>query len=74
MFEALIVALFVVLFADTVRLAFKATWRLAKAAAAFLFVVALPAMVGCLTVAGGIALLFPLGLVTVALGVLKVCV
>lgn len=72
MFEFIIVALFIWLFADTVRLAFKATWRLAKAAAAFLFVVALPAMIGCLTVAGGIALLFPLGLVTLAFGVLKV--
>ena len=43
MLEFIIVALFIWLFADAVRLAFKTTWRLAKAAAAFLFVVALPA-------------------------------
>lgn len=69
MFEFIIVAQFIWLFADAVRLAFKTTWRLAKAAAAS---VALPAMIGCLTVAGGIALMFPLGLVTLAFGVLKV--
>ena len=72
MFEFIIVALFIWLFADAVRLAFKTTWHLSKAAAAFLFVLALPAMIGCLTVACGIALLFPLGLVTLAFGVLKV--
>ena len=35
-------------------------------------IVALPAMIGCVTVVGGIALLFPVGLVTLAFGVLKV--
>ena len=56
-----------------IRLAFKLTWGVAKVAASILMVVALPALVLCLLFAGGIALIVPLAIVGIAVGILKTC-
>ena len=74
MFEILVVILFVWLFIRVIRLAFKVTWGLAKIVATVLFVIALPVLIGCLMVAGGVILLFPLGLIILAFGILKACI
>lgn len=74
MFELLILIVFVGLFGKAVGLACKVTWGLAKVVAMILFALALPALIGCLLIAGGIALLLPIALVGVACGILKTCV
>ena len=73
MFELLTLVLFGWLFFESVRLACKVTWGLAKIAAVILFVLALPTFIGILLVAGGFLLLVPLVLVGAALGILKAC-
>lgn len=74
MFELFILIAFVCLFVKTIGLAFKVTWGLAKVVAMFLFVLALPTLVGCFLVAGGVLLLIPIALVGTACGILKACV
>ena len=74
MFEFLVVIAFTWLFVHAVGLAFKVTWGLAKVAAVILFTLALPALIGCLLVAGGVVLLVPVALVGAAWGILKTCV
>ena len=44
------------------------------AIAVVLFVLALPTLIGCFLVVGGIALLIPVVLVAIAWGILKACV
>lgn len=73
MFELLVLIAFVWLFAKTIGLAFKVTWGLAKVVAVILFTLALPALIGCFLVAGGVALLVPVTLVGAACGILKTC-
>lgn len=74
MFELLILIAFVWLFVKTIGLAFKVTWGLAKIVAMLLFVLALPTLVGCFLVAGGVLLLIPVALVGTACGILNSCV
>lgn len=74
MFELLVLILFVWLFVKAIGLTFKVTWGLAKVVAVILFAVALPALIGCFLVAGGVALLVPVALVGAACGILKACV
>lgn len=74
MFEFLILIAFVWLFVKAIGLAFRVTWGLAKVLAVFLFVLALPVLMGCILLAGGIVLLIPLALVGIAWGILKACV
>ena len=74
MFELLILVAFVWLFVKTIGLAFKVTWGLAKIVAMLLFVLALPTLVGCFLVAGGVLLLIPVALVGTACGILNSCV
>lgn len=74
MFELFVIAAFVWLFAKGIGLAFRVTWGLAKVVAVILFTLALPALFGCFLVAGGLALLVPVGLVAAAWGILKACV
>ena len=74
MFEFLILIAFVWLFAKSIGLAFRVTWGLAKVLAVFLFVMALPVLIGCILLAGGVVLLIPLALVGIAWGILKACV
>lgn len=73
MFELLILIAFAWLFIKAIGLAFKVTWGLAKVVAVILFVLALPSLIGCFLIAGGIALLIPLALVGAACGILKAC-
>lgn len=73
MFELLMLILFVWLFVKAISLAFRVSWGIAKVFAVILFVLAVPALIGGLLVAGGIALLLPLALIGIAWGILKNC-
>lgn len=73
MFELLMLILFVWLFVKAISLAFRVSWGIAKVFAVILFVLAVPALIGGLLVAGGIALLLPLALIGIAWGILKTC-
>lgn len=74
MFELLVVAAFLWLFIKGLGLAFRVTWSLTKAVAIVLFVLAMPALLGCLLLAGGVLLLIPVALVGIAFGILKAAV
>lgn len=39
-----------------------------------MFEIALPSLIGCLMIAGGIALLSPLAMIALAFGILKACI
>ena len=66
--------LFVWLFVKAIGLAVRVTWGLAKVSAVILFTLALPALIGCFLLAGGVVLLIPVALVGAAFGILKSCV
>ena len=74
MFELLVVAAFLWLFIKGLGLAFRVTWGLTKAVAIVLFVLAMPALLGGLLLAGGVLLLIPVALVCVGFGILKAAV
>ncbi len=74
MFELLVLILFVWLFTKAIGLAFRVTWGLAKVMAVILFILAVPTLIGCLLLAGGLALLIPVALIGAAWGILKTCV
>ncbi len=73
MFELLTLIVFIWLSVKAVGLALKLTWGAAKIAAGLLMALALPALVLCLAFLGGIALLLPVALVALAVGILKAC-
>lgn len=62
------------LFIKGVGLAFKITWGIAKIIATILLILAAPALIICLLFAGGIVLLVPVAMVTIAFGLLKSCI
>lgn len=70
-FEIAIILLFTWLFFKALKLTFKITWGITKIIAIILFIIALPALIGCLLFAGGVVLLLPLALVVAALGLVK---
>ena len=72
-FEIAITILFIWLFFKALKLTFKITWGLTKILAIVLFVIALPALIGCLLFAGGAILLLPLALIGLAFGLVKKC-
>lgn len=72
-FEIAITILFIWLFFKALKLTFKITWGLTKILAIILFVIALPALIGCLIFAGGAILLLPLALIGLAFGLVKKC-
>lgn len=74
MFEFLIVIAFVWLMIKAVGLAFKLTWGAAKVIASILMTIALPLLIVCFVFVGGIALILPVGLIALSLGILKSCV
>ena len=74
MFELLLFVVFIWLFVKAIALAFKVTWGLAKVVAVILFILALPTLIGCFLIAGGIALLIPVALMAIAFGILRSCV
>ena len=73
MFELLTVVIFIWLLVKAAGFAFKLTWGVAKIVAAILIGVALPVLIVCLVFVGGIALLVPLGMIAIAVGILKAC-
>ncbi len=73
MFELIIILLFIWLLVNSVGLAFRLSWGIAKLCAGILMVLALPVLVLCLIFAGGIVLLIPIAMVCIAAGVLKIC-
>lgn len=72
-FEIIITILFIGLFIAALRLTFKITWGITKIIAILLFVIAIPALIGCLLFAGGAVLLLPLALIGLAFGLVKKC-
>lgn len=71
MLEILTVVLFAWLLIKGIGLALRLTWGAAKIIAAILMALALPLLFVCVVFVGGIALLVPLALVGIAIGVLK---
>ena len=74
MFELLSLIVFGWLTLKVIGLGLRVTWGLAKFAAVALFVLAFPALIGALVLAGGMALLIPIGLIAGAFGILRSCV
>lgn len=74
MFDLLVTILFVWLTVKAIGLCLKLTWGMAKIAASILIGLAFPILIVCLVFAGGIALLVPIAVVSLAVGILKACV
>lgn len=71
MINLIIVVIFVWLSVKLIGVTLKLTWCAAKIVASLLFVVALPALIGCILFAGGILILFPILLLGIAFGVVR---
>lgn len=74
MLDLILIVLFCWLFFKAIGLAFRVAWGLTKVVATVLFVIAVPALIGCLMFAGGLLLLVPLALIGLAFGLLKAVV
>ena len=74
MLEILTVILFAWLLIKGIGLALRLTWGAAKIIAAILMALALPLLFVCMVFVGGIALLVPIALIGIAVGILKACV
>ena len=74
MFSFLVMIGFFWLFVNGIGLAFRLTWGAAKVFASILMVVALPVLIICLVFVGGIALIVPIAVIAIAVGILKACV
>ena len=74
MFDLLVLFVFLWLFVGAARLALRVTWGSAKFIAVILFVTALPVLIGCLLLTGGVLILLPFAMVGGAVGILKSCV
>ena len=74
MLELLTIVIFCWLSVRLLGLFFRMAWGAAKFIASVLFVIALPMLVLGLFFAGGMLLMIPLGLLALALGILKACV
>ena len=73
MLELLTVVVFMYLMFKAIGLALRLTWGMAKIAASILIGLAVPALIVCVIFAGGIALLLPLAMIAIAVGILKAC-
>lgn len=73
MFELLTLIVFVWLLVKAIGLCFKLTWGVAKGIASILMAIAVPLLVVCLVFVGGIALIVPIAVIGIALGILKAC-
>lgn len=73
MFKLILIIIFIWLFANSIGLAWRLTWGIAKLCAGILMVLALPVLILCLIFAGGIVLLLPIAMVSVAAWILKAC-
>ena len=74
MLELLTIVIFCWLSFKLLGLFFRMAWGAAKFIASVLFIIALPMLVLMLMFAGGMLLMIPLGLLALALGILKTCV
>ena len=74
MLELLTIVVFCWLSVKLLGLFFRMAWGAAKFIASVLFIIALPMLVLMLMFAGGMLLMIPLGLLALALGILKTCV
>ena len=74
MLELLTIIVFCWLSFKLLGLFFRMAWGMAKFIASLLFIIALPMLVLMLVFAGGMLLMIPLGLLALALGILKTCV
>lgn len=74
LFELLTIIVFAWLLVKAIGLAFKLTWGAAKLIASILMVIALPLLIICLVFVGGIALLVPVAVIGISVGILKACV
>jgi len=72
--ELLTIIIFVWLMIKAIGLAFKLTWGMAKVIASILMVIALPMLIVCLVFLSGIALIVPIAVIAIAVGILKACV
>ena len=73
MFKLILIIIFIWLFANSIGLAWRLTWGIAKLCAGILMVLALPVLILCLLFASGIILLIPIAMVCIAAGILKSC-
>lgn len=73
MLEILFTVIFLCLLVKAIGFAFKLTWGITKIVACVLIVLALPSLVLCLLFASGIALLAPIAMIAIAVGILKAC-
>ena len=73
MFELLTVVVFAWLMFKAIGFAFRLTWGVAKIAASILIGLAFPVLIVCFVFIGGIALLVPLAMIAIAIGILKAC-
>lgn len=73
MFELLTGVVFLWLMIKAVRLTFRLTWGFVKIVASILIGLALPVLIICFVFIGGIALLVPVGMIAVAVWILKAC-
>lgn len=74
MFELLTIVLFFWLVVKAIGLVFKLTWGIAKITAGILIGLAFPVLIVCFLFVGGIALLVPVAMIAIAVGIVKACV
>ena len=74
MLDLLVTILFCWLFFKAVGLGLRVAWGATKIIASLLFTFAVPLLIGCLLLAGGLMLLVPLAMVALAFGLLKASV
>ena len=73
MFELLTVAIFIWLMVKGIGLALRLTWGAARVVASILMALALPMLIVCVAFVGGLALLAPIVVIAIAVGILKAC-
>ena len=74
MFELLTLVLFAWLFVKVIGLTLRMTWGIAKITVSLLIGLALPVLFVTLIFIGGIALLVPIAMIAIAVGIVKACV
>ena len=74
MFELFILVFFVWLMIKATVLSLKLTWGLAKITASILMVLALPLLILSLLFVGGLAIVAPVAIICIAIGIMKTCV
>lgn len=74
MFEILAVIAFLWLFFQAFGLLFKLAWGAVKIVASILTVLAMPLLIVLMIFVGGVALLIPIAMIAITVGILKLCV